>query len=575
MKNALNSISPRKLQGYFLKEYHFPLPENLSAASRSVGLNTMNRRGARHSSPRGRSSRYGSVGARGYFRNSSSGRGVWQIRRQNPEMTPVENITSSAENLNLVRNTTKVEDFSPKHRESASAIGSRSHMDIPSLSTPPNLNEKRTHQEQSWDAGKESCTSPHLIGTSPADASCTKKGPSQSGVFQSRTSATENTVGDGRSNDSESLRDYTSYNMVGARGYCRNSSSGRGVWQIRRQNPEMTPVENITSSAENLNLGKRAVLHPTFIGTSPADASCTKKGPSQSGVFQSRTGATENTVGDGRSNDSDSLQKGFSFDICVEKIGSVVRLKPPLLLKNREKRNEMKRLTEGENIKVLRPGMVLLKGYLPLTDQVKLVKMCRDLGLGSGGFYEPGYRNGAQLHLKMMCLGKNWDPETSVYSEERPIDGAKPPTIPAGFQQLVKGALKDSRAYLESITKVRNVEDILPSMSPNICIVNFYTNSGRLGLHQDKDESQESLRKRLPVVSFSMGDSAEFLYGEQMDIDNAEKVVLESGDVLIFGGKSRHIFHGVSSVIPNTGPTVLLEESNMRPGRLNLTFREY
>ncbi|KAL2462480.1 uncharacterized protein Fot_53717 [Forsythia ovata] len=561
----------------------------------------MNRRGARHSSPRGRSSRSsphytnrcGSVGARGYFRNSSSGRGEWQIRRQNPEMTPVENITSSAENLKLERNTTKVEDFSPKHQESASAIDSRSDMDIPSLSTPPNLNEKRTRQEQLWDAGKESCISPHLIGTSPADASCTK-------IFCNL--------------------------QVGASGYFRNSSSGRGEWQIRRQNPEMAPVENITSSAENLKLvhnttkvedfcpkhqesasaissrsdmdipslstppnlnekrthqeqlwdaGKESCISQHLIGTSPADASCTKKGPSQSVVFQSRTSATENTVGDGRSNDSDSLQKGFSFDICVEKIGSVVKLKPPLLLKNREKRNEMKRRTEGENIKVLRSGMVLLKGYLPLMDQVKLVKMCRDLGLGSGGFYQPGYRDGAQLRLKMMCLGKNWDPETSAYSEERPTDGAKPPTIPAWFQQLVKGALKDSHAYLESITKVRNVEDILPSMSPNVCIVNFYTHSGCLGLHRDKDESQESLHKRLPVVSFSMGDSAEFLYGEHGDIDSAEKVVLESGDVLIFGGKSRHIFHGVSSVIPNTAPTALSEESNMRPGRLNLTFREY
>jgi alkylated DNA repair dioxygenase AlkB len=28
------------------------------------------------------------------------------------------------------------------------------------------------------------------------------------------------------------------------------------------------------------------------------------------------------------------------------------------------------------------------------------------------------------------------------------------------------------------------VEDVLPAMSPDICIVNFYTTTGRLGLHQ-------------------------------------------------------------------------------------------
>lgn len=92
---------------------------------------------------------------------------------------------------------------------------------------------------------------------------------------------------------------------------------------------------------------------------------------------------------------------------------------------------------------------------------------------------------------------------------------------------------------------------------------------------QDRDESQESLQKGLPVVSFSIGDSAEFLYSDEKDVHNADKVILESGDVLIFGGQSRHIFHGVSSILPNTSPKVLLEDANLRPGRLNLTFREY
>lgn len=92
---------------------------------------------------------------------------------------------------------------------------------------------------------------------------------------------------------------------------------------------------------------------------------------------------------------------------------------------------------------------------------------------------------------------------------------------------------------------------------------------------QDKDETPESLRKRLPVVSFSIGDSAEFLYGDHRDIDGADKVKLDSGDVLIFGGESRHIFHGVSSISPNTAPNDLIEETNLKPGRLNLTFREY
>lgn len=263
------------------------------------------------------------------------------------------------------------------------------------------------------------------------------------------------------------------------------------------------------------------------------------------------------------------------FDICVPQVGTPIMLKPSLLVKNREKRNEEKRSLEEHNWRILRPGMVLLKSYLSVGDQVKIVKLCRDLGLGAGGFYQPGYRDGAKLHLKMMCLGKNWDPETSKYGEHRPIDGAKPPRIPEEFCNLVAKALKDSHALMGKNVKKNDVQEKFPLMTPNVCIVNFYTASGRLGLHQDRDESEESLRKGLPVVSFSIGDTAEFLYGDQRDIVKAEKVLLESGDVLIFGGKSRHIFHGVPSIVQDSAPKTLLEQSRLRSGRLNLTFREY
>ncbi|KAI5427676.1 hypothetical protein KIW84_032911 [Lathyrus oleraceus] len=67
-----------------------------------------------------------------------------------------------------------------------------------------------------------------------------------------------------------------------------------------------------------------------------------------------------------------------------------------------------------------------------------------------------------------------------------------------------------------------------------------------------------------------------FLYGGGRDVDKANKVVLESGDVLIFGGKARNVFHGVSAIKPDSAPISLITETNLRnPGRLNLTFRQY
>jgi alkylated DNA repair dioxygenase AlkB len=79
----------------------------------------------------------------------------------------------------------------------------------------------------------------------------------------------------------------------------------------------------------------------------------------------------------------------------------------------------------------------------------------------------------------------------------------------------------------------------------------------------------------LPVVSFSLGETAEFLYGDTRDKEKVSKVDLESGDVLIFGGRSRLMFHGVSSMKPRTAPKWLTDETSLRPGRLNLTFRQY
>ncbi|KAK6118215.1 hypothetical protein DH2020_048001 [Rehmannia glutinosa] len=253
---------------------------------------------------------------------------------------------------------------------------------------------------------------------------------------------------------------------------------------------------------------------------------------------------------------------------------------------NMEKNNNVDESVE-EAEQVLRPGMVLFKRYIPISEQVEIVKRCRELGCGPGGFYRPGYEDGAKLRLYMMCLGLDWNPQTREYGERRQYDNVGTPDIPHEFASLVSRVLNDSHALIKREMKTINVEDILPPMSPDVCIVNFYTTTGRLGLHQVTDDvlsdvytrtvmkKEKSLLKGLPVVSISIGDSAEFLYGDRRDVNEAEHVLLESGDVLVFGGASRHIFHGVKNIIPNTAPHGLLKHTKLRPGRLNLTFRKY
>lgn len=112
------------------------------------------------------------------------------------------------------------------------------------------------------------------------------------------------------------------------------------------------------------------------------------------------------------------------------------------------------------------------------------MKKCRELGLGPGGFYQPGYGDGAKLRLQMMCLGMDWDPQTRKYGYKRVIDGSKAPSIPHNFSELVMRSMHEAHNLINKESGISSVEDILPSMTPDICIVNFYTTSGRLGLHQ-------------------------------------------------------------------------------------------
>ncbi|CAH1442155.1 unnamed protein product [Lactuca virosa] len=297
------------------------------------------------------------------------------------------------------------------------------------------------------------------------------------------------------------------------------------------------PIPDSSQRADNVSTQPKSVS--TFDSNSK-NSNHTYPIPSKSQKgMESQDGIAEKgkQIGDKGGKPEDTITNHVSsitrFDICPKKVKTgAVKLKPSLLSTNKEKRNQSKREAEGPKINILRSGMVLLKGYISFDDQVKIVKICRDLGIEEGGFYQPGYQDGAKLHLKMMCLGRNWDPQSSGYIETRPIDNSKPPKIPDFFHDM-------------------------------------------LGLHQDKDESKESLNEGLPVVSFSVGETAEFLYGNDRDVEKAERVNLESGDVLIFGGDSRHVFHGVPCIFPDTAPKSLLEATNMLPGRLNLTFRKF
>jgi DNA oxidative demethylase len=98
---------------------------------------------------------------------------------------------------------------------------------------------------------------------------------------------------------------------------------------------------------------------------------------------------------------------------------------------------------------------------------------------------------------------------------------------------------------------------------PEACLINYYAPTAKMGLHQDRDEADFSA----PVVSLSLGDSCLFRLGGGKRRDPTQSFCLNSGDVLVLGGKARLAFHGVDRIYPQT--STLLTEG----GRINVTMR--
>ncbi len=158
------------------------------------------------------------------------------------------------------------------------------------------------------------------------------------------------------------------------------------------------------------------------------------------------------------------------------------------------------------------------------------------------------------MSVGMLCLGQHWNALTYRYERTRTdFDGLEVPPIPAELEALAAGAA--ARAGF--------------AMHPDVCIMNFYDQQSRMGVHQDKDERPETLAAGVPIVSVSLGDAARFVIGGLARRDPTRPMILRSGDVLVMAGPSRLRFHGVTRIQPGTAP------EGTGPGRFNLTFRQW
>lgn len=85
----------------------------------------------------------------------------------------------------------------------------------------------------------------------------------------------------------------------------------------------------------------------------------------------------------------------------------------------------------------------------------------------------------------------------------------------------------------------------------------------KLSLHQDKDEPD----LRAPIVSVSLGLPAIFQFGGLKRNDPLKRLLLEHGDVVVWGGESRLFYHGIQPLKAGFHPLTT-------DCRYNLTFRQ-
>ncbi|WP_299965029.1 alpha-ketoglutarate-dependent dioxygenase AlkB [uncultured Roseobacter sp.] len=153
---------------------------------------------------------------------------------------------------------------------------------------------------------------------------------------------------------------------------------------------------------------------------------------------------------------------------------------------------------------------------------------------------------GQPMSVRMTAAGSyGWitDRAGYRYAREQPRGTPWPP-IPASVLEV-----------WERLTGV--------SRDPECCLVNFYGEGARMGLHQDKDEASQ----QWPVVSISLGDDGLFRMGGAARGGKTQSVWLQSGDVVVMGGAARLAHHGVDRI--RFGSSSLLPQG----GRINLTLR--
>lgn len=193
-------------------------------------------------------------------------------------------------------------------------------------------------------------------------------------------------------------------------------------------------------------------------------------------------------------------------------------------------------------------GIRHLPGYLDRPAQEALVEAIRAVVADAPLFTPVMPGTGKEMSVRMTnCGSLGWvtDKQRGYrYQPTHPVTGRPWPAIPSQLLDL----WRDIAGY---------------EKQPEACLVNFYSDDARMGLHQDRDEQDLNAA----VLSISLGNSCLFRVGGLNRNDRTLSFKLSSGDIVVLGGEGRLCFHGVDRIYPAT--STLLKNG----GRINLTLR--
>ena len=197
----------------------------------------------------------------------------------------------------------------------------------------------------------------------------------------------------------------------------------------------------------------------------------------------------------------------------------------------------------------LEEGAVLLRGFATAEAPALVEEVVRVAQ--SAPFRHLVTPGGYTMSVAMTNCGRvGWVSDRTGYRYD-PVDpgsGALWPAMPEAFLKLaVRAAAEAGFAHYD----------------PDACLINRYIAGAKLGLHQDRDEEDAWA----PIVSVSIGLPAVFLWGGKRRSDPVRRLRLDSGDIAVWGGPARFVYHGVAPLKDGQHPLT-------GAARINLTFRK-